>query len=248
MARHKVRRAEPKSLPRRSSTAATVPVVEVSQGDAAFYTLRRAIIDCDLRPGEEVSQPGLAQQFSMSLASVRFAMARIQQEGLAEPIPRTGYRIRPVSIADIHDVFRLRLMLEPKAAAMAAGKIQLRELQRLDAKCKVGFTAGNRASENAFLHANREFHMGIVKAVGSPRLTQTLERLHDEAMRMLHLTIWLRNEASVWQHGHEQILDALVRGNGAEAERIAREQLEYGRDLVLSVVLEDSSLAKLNIN
>ena len=43
----------------------------------------------------------------------------------------------PVTLKDIHDVFELRLMLEPSAARMAAGKVNTQRLRTLDEICRV---------------------------------------------------------------------------------------------------------------
>lgn len=218
-----------------------------AQGATAYTALRERIVYCDLMPGAEVSQSDLAARLKAGVASVRFALTRLMQEGWVISMPRRGYVIRPLTMDDVNDVFRLRLILEPAAARIAAGNVATAELRRLDQVCTVGYEPGDGASERRFLAANRQFHVSLALASGSARLVRAIEQLHDEVTRMLRLGMWLRNETATWQHGHEEILAALASGDGARAEEIASRQLVYGQQLVLEVLSTSLLSSKANL-
>jgi DNA-binding GntR family transcriptional regulator len=53
--------------------------------------------------------------------------------------------------------------------------------------------------------------------------------------------------SETWQHGHQDILDALKRGDGVEAARIARREIESGLSAITRAVLSHPAIADTNI-
>jgi DNA-binding GntR family transcriptional regulator len=89
--------------------------------DNVYDALRSAILTCDLSPGQELREQDLAAQYAVSRSPVRDALLRLEGERLVTVLPRQGYRVNPVSVADARDIFGLRLVIEPACAAAAAG-------------------------------------------------------------------------------------------------------------------------------
>src|SRR3954462_9781633 len=102
----------------------TIPLLT----ERAYERLRRDIISCVIQPGDEISESQLSGQYKMGKAAVRVALTKLAHDGLVRAIPRRGYMVMPVTLKDLHDVFELRLMLEPAAARMAAGKVNTQQL------------------------------------------------------------------------------------------------------------------------
>src|SRR5215510_5376137 len=100
--------------------------------DRAYERIRHDVISCLLAPGTEISETQLCEHYKLGKAPVRMALNRLAHDGLVRAIPRRGYMVSPVTVRDIHDVFELRLMLEPAAARMAAGKVDSVRLQAFD--------------------------------------------------------------------------------------------------------------------
>ena len=101
------------------SIAPAIPLLT----DRAYERIKHDIITCAIAPGTEISEPQLCAHYRLGKAPVRMALIRLAHDGLVRAIPRRGYMVTPVTLKDIHDVFELRLMLEPAAARMAAGKV-----------------------------------------------------------------------------------------------------------------------------
>src|ERR671926_1601027 len=113
----------------------TIPLLT----ERAYEQLRRDIISCSIRPGTEISEAQLCSQYNLGKAAVRVALTRLSHDGLVRAIPRRGYMVSPITLQDIHDVFELRLMLEPAAARMAAGKVSTQKLKMYDDVCRAGY-------------------------------------------------------------------------------------------------------------
>src|ERR1700742_2548566 len=74
--------------------------------------LRGDILSTRLLPGQKLHIAGLAKQFSVSLASVREALSRLVADGLVQASDQRGFRVSPVSPADLADVTQTRIDIE----------------------------------------------------------------------------------------------------------------------------------------
>ena len=215
--------------------------------ERAYERIRRDIISCAITPGSEISEAQLCTQYKLGKAGVRVALTRLSHDGLVRAIPRRGYRVVPVTLQDIQDVFELRLMLEPAAARMAAGKVNTQQLRTYDEVCRSGYQPGDAKSTSRFLEANKAFHVAIAQATGNARLSAAIEHLLDEMTRLLHLGLGTRKGSQETLHEHKSLVKALARGDGETAERICREQIEASRNMVLSAILTSRSVMSVAI-
>ncbi len=215
--------------------------------DQAYERIRHDIIVCVLPPGAAISESQLGVQYRLGKAPIRSALQRLAHEGLVRAQPRRGYIVSPVTLQDIEDIFELRLLLEPQAARLAAGKVDASRLKLLDDVCRAGYQPGDVASTRRFLEANSSFHVAIAQATGNQRLAHAIESLLDEMTRLLHMGLTSRNRSSEMQHEHGALVKALRRGDGATAEQICREQIEASREMVLGAALRSRALMTMAI-
>jgi DNA-binding GntR family transcriptional regulator len=225
------------------SAAKTIPLLS----ERAYERIRHDVICCLIPPGTEVSEAQLCAHYKLGKAPVRMALARLAHDGLVRAIPRRGYMVAPVTLKDIQDVFELRLLLEPQAARLAAGRVDAKRLRLLDEICRAGYQPGEAKSTARFLEANKEFHVAIAQAAGNARLAHAIAQLLDEMTRLLHLGLGLRNRTQEMQHEHRALVRALVRGDGTAAEKICQEQIETARNMVLKAILGSETVMNVAI-
>jgi len=226
---------------RNGSVVQTMPLLS----DRAYERIRHDIIACAFAPGADISEAQLCAHYKLGKAPVRMALNRLAHDGLVRAIPRRGYMVAPVTLKDIHDVFELRLMLEPAAARMAAGRVDTQRLKAIDEASRAGYQPGDPRSTARFLEANKAFRVAIARATGNARLADTIERLLDEMTRLLHLGLGLRNRSQEMQREHRALAKVLARSDAAAAERVSREQIEAERNMVLSAILTSSSVVTI---
>ncbi|MDB5415578.1 MAG: GntR family transcriptional regulator [Rubritepida sp.] len=210
--------------------------VPPSLTERAVAGLRRDILTARLAPGETVSEAAVAQHLELGKAPVRAALARLAEEGLVQAVPRRGWMVSLVTIRDIHEVFDLRLMLEPEAARRAAGRVDAVMLARLDAVCAAGYECADEDSAMCFLDANKAFHVAIAELAGNARLARQLDRLLDESTRMLVLGLRPRDRSGEMAHEHHALVEALALGRAEDAARIMHEQVSASRRMVLTAL------------
>ncbi len=121
---------------RQSLNRPSSPVTSLSEGifrgEATYNALRQSILSCALIPGSTLTEASLMERYKVGKSTCRLALARLIQEGFVESVPRQGYVIVPITLKDVEEVFALRLLLEPAAARLAAGKVDAKALARID--------------------------------------------------------------------------------------------------------------------
>lgn len=207
------------------------------RGDQAHRLIRREIVACRIPPGARFTEPELMDRFALGKASVRIALQRLVQAGLVASMPRHGYRVAPVTVKDVDEVFALRVLLEPFAARLAAGRVDRAELERLEQACR-GHKTGDVGDQiDFFLEANRSFHMAIAAASGNERLCRTLSGLLDEMTRLVALGFGVQRVRPNIENDHTLLIEHLSAGDADAAEMVARRHVQTFRAMTMEKVV-----------
>lgn len=210
--------------------------------ETAYLTIRERIIAGDLRPGNEFSELELADQLSMSKTPVREALNRLGVEGLIEAFPRRGYRVTPVTVKDINDLFAIRAMTEGTAAAMAALNLTEKDFDRLDRLADFGYEPLRNESIPSFVEANQAFHLAIAEGANNPRLLALVTVHLEECARLFHLGARSRDINPETSDDHRKIVDVLRLRDPAQARDSMIEHTEHTRKGVLfALITSDTS-------
>ncbi len=207
------------------------------------------MIQCKLAPGELVTQARLAAAFGLGRAAVRLALNRLSQEQLVQVVPRQGYVIAPITLRDVHELFGLRLILEPAAVRLAAGRLDEGQLRNLDQLCAARFKALDRENIEAFRRNNTAFHLAIARASGNDRLVEMIASVLHEMERVLNLPhlvkVYNRYEDS--HRNHRRLLDALRAGDARRAEQAMIDNILPSEKVVIDVMMHSPSLQSVNL-
>lgn len=157
--------------------------------------LRREILDGRLMPNAKLHLAALAQRSKVSQGAVREALSRLVGEGLVVAIDRRGFRVSPLSIADLQDLTQTRIEIEGLA------------LRRSIASGDAAWEGAILAVAHEFAHAtpalftdpvystadwidlHKRFHMTLISACGSPRLLRICETLFEQSERYRRLVV-----------------------------------------------------------
>src|SRR5690242_10621005 len=89
------------------------PIPPVQLGDRTYDSLRAAIVSGELAPGQPLVDRALADQLQVSRTPVREALHRLEADGLVQPRGRAGWEVTDFTEQDVHELFQLRMLLEP---------------------------------------------------------------------------------------------------------------------------------------
>ena len=182
--------------------------------------LRQEILVGTLGLGQELRQDEIAARFEVSRIPVREALRMLLAEGLVELRPHKKAIVRKYSASEIEDIFLIRSILEPKAGALACRRLTEADLAAMRAALDAMDRVGDPPDFIRYLGLNREFHMTIYRAAGSPGLTALLEHYLDQSTRFIHLYLAATHTHAKAQTEHAEIYQACERRDPEVVERV----------------------------
>ncbi len=162
---------------------------------AVLERLRADILSTKLVPGQKLHIAGLAKQFSVSLAAVREALSRLVADGLVQASDQRGFRVSPVSPADLEDVTRTRIDIEGLALRRSIERGDQAWLKSVEQAFAALNAVPYRHPDDPTNHnevwiaRHRVFHRALVNACGSQWLLGFRDVLHEQSERYRRLSI-----------------------------------------------------------
>ncbi|GAA0931322.1 GntR family transcriptional regulator [Kribbella koreensis] len=217
------------------------PAPRLMLRESVYEALKRLLMDNALEPGARLSIDGLARELQVSQTPVREALFRCEAEGLVVRRPNAGYLVAPLLGRDaLLDLYDLRLLLEPTAAARAATNATDRDRRDIDDAVRAMAPAVHGDSYQAyreFAEEDAKLHGTIASAGGNPLIADTLDRLraHVHTYRLY----FRHGIAEVTTSEHEAISDRIRAHDAAGAEQAMRAHLENSRTRLLTAYDQD---------
>ena len=149
--------------------------------------IKDSIVSGGLRPGESFSIGELATELDVSHIPVREALRRLEADGLVMLRPGRSAIVTPLSLDELIEVYRLRLLIEPDLAGRSAKHYTDEQLALMQTYCErlgVGDQhSGNLRDPEAHHHLH---HLLLTPAAGQ-HSTQIVQRLMDISDRYIGL-------------------------------------------------------------
>ncbi len=201
------------------------------------------IVSSEYTPGQRIMEQSIAAEFSVSRGPVREALRLLEKDGLVTILARRGAQVTRLSIDEVREIFDVRAMLNGlRDRLIAEHPDRARIVPRLEAEIDA-LTRYARDARHAEAYIDTVFRLNriLTDAAGSKRLRSILDSLALQTLRysQLGLSTPERRRQSV-QHWHK-LLKAIRDGNGAAAERIARERVTDSRDAAIRMLKEQDA-------
>ena len=211
-----------------------------------FENLRRDIIAGIHAPGEKLRVEHIRAEFGVAASTMREALARLVSEGLVTAEGQRGFRVAPMSLEDLRDITRLRLILETESLveSIRAGDVawECQVVAAFHNLTRAEERVGSMKAED-FSHweeCNKEFHRALGLACASPRLQQLVEILYRQHERYRFQSMMRSTEESRTFDNtrlrrnvhaeHEALMKAALDRNEDAARRILADHIQTTAD------------------
>ena len=196
--------------------------------DDVYEAIKSSVMDHVIAPGERINIGRLAKELAVSPSPVREALARLEAENLVTKEPMKGYTsTKLLNRTEALELFELRMLIEPWAAAKAA--------RSLSSECRTALVtelggttdapSGGRYGKYRSLTAHDErFHGLVAVAANNQRVVEVLEGLHIH-LHLFRLQYGLRDGVSTIEE-HHNVGASLLAGDPEAAEAAMRAHLE----------------------
>lgn len=205
-----------------------------SARDFALDTLRRAIVEGQLLPGQELDEYELADQMGISRTPVREAIQILEVQGFVVHRRFSKPVVSPISVEQIEEVYMVRKALEGIAIYQAALNISAKELQRLKRLLIEEAQAIEQGDDLLWSRCNRRFHTVLYAASGKSFLCRYIDWLLDlSTLYMITAAKFINQRLKESNKEHVQIIHACEERNPELAQGLIEEHL--GKSAVLLV-------------
>ncbi len=221
-------------LPLRFSSPGNRPIGPVTVPtlvEKAHEHLVLMLMSMEIPPGARIPIDTVARSLGISQTPVREALSRLEAEGLVTKAPNVGYRASAqMTRKEVNDLFVMRTLIEPYAAARAAETMDA-DMLRLVAEIGEEMAQIQGAASGVvyarFADADATLHRLVTEGSGNKLIADAIERLHIH----LHLFRFLYNTNAPEEAAseHSRIIQALLARDPAQAETAMRDHLEKSR-------------------
>jgi DNA-binding GntR family transcriptional regulator len=199
-------------------------------------TLRAAILDGTFLPGERIRQEDVAAKSGASRIPVREALRVLHSEGLVTLVANSGAWVTRRSLAECAELYQIRERLEPLLLRASMPHLDAAALSRLEQLATQ--MEGTGGDIDAFLRADREFHLGGYAPAAGTETWQIIARMWNTTQHyrreFTRLSAGRLDGMAITHLEHRLLLDCVGRGDADDAERvlvthIRRTRLELAR-------------------
>lgn len=187
-----------------------------------------------LPPGERVVQEQIAKALGVSRQPVQQALRVLLDQGVLEDAPGRRLIVKPIDPDHVRHMYDVRAVIEGLCARKAAEQVGPAAARTGKALIDAGRKAVAAGNVPKMIAADLAFHDHI-HALSKNSLVGAVLTPHLVLMQRVMGEVLLRDETprDIWDQ-HEEILDAIVAGDGDKAERIARDHISNAADFMVA--------------
>ena len=195
--------------------------------DRMHAEIRNRICLLDYTPGTRLSEEALAEEFGVSRTPLKRVLVRLEGEGLLQSVQGVGTFVTDVDIAELTQIYDLRLELAEimgRLGAVLPNDHLWQEFHALSARSKMLLS---NPDARAFAQLNMDFFQAFMKLATNEPLKEISERLYYRTARIWLKSVFsskidLADEVIIFDREIDDILRALEIGDLSAAVLIRR--------------------------
>lgn len=169
-----------------------------SQGNSsqsAYALLKKDITRGVFTAGQKLLMVSLRDRYGFGVGPLREALSQLVAEHLVVAVNQKGYRVAPMSLEEMRDIYDARANLEAMILTLAIERgddsWEARIIAHMHQLSKVMEVKTREQMLDVWDERHKAFHTAIASGCGSKHLMQLRSHLLDQAERYRHL--WLRS-------------------------------------------------------
>ena len=208
--------------------------------ERVYAQLRADVLAGRQRPGARLPFAELTARYQASIGVVREALTRLATEGLVESEPQYGFRVTPLSVADLEHLTAARTAIETLVLGQAVehGGVGW-ESEVLAAHHRLERTPQRAADDpdrlsDAWTAAHATYHHTLLAGCPNPRLRAIADSLRDAAELYRQWSVPLTRTDRDIDGEHRAVLDAVLAHDADAATAALATHIQHTADLLLA--------------
>ncbi|TWU16274.1 GntR family transcriptional regulator [Allorhodopirellula heiligendammensis] len=211
----------------------------------AYQHLRNKLISGAFEPGTRLLYGPIGKEIGVSATPVREAAGQLANEGLVELVPQLGAIVRRIDRDELREIYEVREIIEPSAAALAAQRATPEQLASIESELNrmLELAAEQRESDSQYADkvltgqfdkADYTFHIRVFESTGNRSLIRTASQSHV-LTRVFGVCRYLYDADSmaITCTDHQQIFDAISSKDASGAKQAAVDHIRKGQRISL---------------
>jgi len=200
---------------------------------SAYHQLKQDIIRGRYAPEQKLVMGRLKEHYGSSTGPLREALSQLVAERLVVAISQRGYRVAPMSLSELNDIYDARAQFEGLILRLAIERgddeWEATVLATAHRLAKVSDINSSDDLLNIWDQRHKAFHTSIASGCGSPHLLQMRNTLFDQVERYRHL--WLKETVmspqalELKRQEHAELVDVILDRDSAQAGALMRDHL-----------------------
>jgi DNA-binding GntR family transcriptional regulator len=212
-----------------------LPIRRLSSANTVAAELRDALLSGVFPPGTPLLAGALAEQTGSHPAVIRAALSELERDGLVVHSLQRGLEVASITADELHDIYSARRVYE-SAGLRALLRRRPVDVNWLLAAIERMGEASIAGDERALVEGDMAFHLAIVAAAGSRRLTRSAQAAMMELRLVLSVADRAADDLPALVADHQMLVDVFRDGSMSESVAALDEHLARGELLAASAL------------
>jgi len=210
----------------------------------AYNAIQNSILSSTIKPGELITEIGMAEQLGIGRTPVREALHKLEQEGLIVT-ENQRKRVYILTIKEVEEIFDIKMSLESSIAGWAAERGDEADLQELSAVIKEMKRIAAEKPEDedeeekwfvTWMKKDNQFHDLLFRMANNNKAEQIILNLNKQWHRLKVgiLAMEGRIERSVLEH--EKITEAILKRDASGAAEAMQAHLNNLKRMLVKLL------------
>ncbi|WP_447903451.1 DNA-binding transcriptional regulator CsiR [Pseudomonas serbica] len=206
---------------------------QLNSASSAYAVLKKDITRGVFPAGKKLLMSALRERYGFGVGPMREALSQLVAEHLVIAINQKGYRVAPMSLEEMCDIYDARANLEAMILTLAIKRgddsWEALILASAHTLSKVVEVKTQDQMLDVWDERHKAFHSSIASGCGSKHLLQLRSQLLDQAERYRHLwlksTVFSEEALNKKRTEHAELVNAILARDAERASALMREHL-----------------------
>lgn len=193
-----------------------------------FQRLREDILSGVYQENDELREVSIGEELGVSRTPVREALRQLELEGLVTIVPNKGAYVKGITKKDVHDIYKIRSLLEGLCAKWATEHItdqQIEELEEIVLLSEFHLKKQGQGKAKQVSDLDGKFHKVLYEASNSRILEHVLSDFHKYVKMARTMSVGAKERAEKSIDEHRAILEAIRKKDANLAEQLANQHI-----------------------